>query len=279
MKPTTVLVTGASSGIGKEIAMQFLNENSRKPNTYKIYVTARKTDSLTELVRRGCHALQLDVTSEESMQETISQVIEKSGSVDILINNAGFCQNGVVEELSIDEIRRQFETNVFGLIRMCQLVLPSMRHQKRGRIINIGSAGGDFTSPGASAYHASKYALESFSDGLRMELAPFGIDVVLIKPGGVKTAFVEHSGFPHAIQGNPYQEFRAKFLKMVSTILDNNSYGILTPQEVANVVLTSATVRAPKTRYRVGMLAKILPILRHTLSDKSFDKMLLAQLK
>jgi NADP-dependent 3-hydroxy acid dehydrogenase YdfG len=276
-KPKIVLITGASSGIGKATAIKFVQDKN-----FKVYVTSRKINKLEELQNLGCIPIQLDVTEEQSRLSAITKICNEVGGVDILINNAGYGQNGVLEELEIESIKRQFDTNVFGLIGMCQLVLPNMRDKKSGRIINIGSVGGEFTTPGASAYHASKYALESFTDGLRGELKQFGIQVSLIKPGGVRTNFVDfaNSVYPKAIEGNPYSEFRTKFNAMTAKIFDpkNKIYGVLKPEEVANVIHEAATVDNPKTRYRIGLVSVITPIMRRLVSDKTWDNMMLGQI-
>jgi NADP-dependent 3-hydroxy acid dehydrogenase YdfG len=272
-----VLITGASSGIGKACAIKFSSDP-----TFKVYVTSRNINSLNELKNLGCVPVQLDVTDDQSMTQAISKIQSESNGVDILINNAGYGQNGVIEELPVESIKKQFDTNVFGLLRMCQLVIPSMRNKKSGRIINIGSVGGEFTTPGASAYHASKFALESFTDGIRGELKQFGIQVSLIKPGGVRTNFVDFakSVYPEPIDGNPYGEFRTKFNAMTAKIFDpnNKAYGVLKPEQVADVVYKSATVENPKTRYRIGMVAVITPIMRRLVSDRVWDNIMLGQI-
>ncbi len=177
------LITGASSGIGKAAAMAFVRAG------FVTYATARRPETLAALEAAGCHALPLDVTDEASMVAAVRAVEDAHGAVDILVNNAGYGLNGPLEELPMDDVRRQFETNVFGLLRMSQLVLPGMRQHGGGRIINVGSMGGEFTTPGAGAYHASKYAVESLSDALRVEVRPFGVQVALVQPTGVHTAF------------------------------------------------------------------------------------------
>jgi short-subunit dehydrogenase len=272
-----VLITGASSGIGAAAAIQLI-----KDTQFEVYVTARNVQSLQSLAQLGCKAIALDVTDEESMRSAIQKIESETDGVDILINNAGFAQNGILEEMPLAIIRKQFETNVFGLIRMCQLVLPKMRQKQNGRIINIGSAGGDFTTPGVSAYHASKYAIESFTDGLRAEVRQFGIQVSLIKPGGVRTNFmnVADSLYPAAIEGNPYQLFRARFAELTVKIFDpkNKSYGVLTPETVAQAIYKAATATFPKTRYRIGGVAKVMPVVRRLMSDKAWDNLMLKQI-
>jgi short-subunit dehydrogenase len=271
-----VLITGAASGIGKATAIKFAE------NGFEVYATDKNTILLEDLTKYNCKTIYLDVTNEKSIVDAVQKINSQSNGVDILINNAGFGQNGVIEELPIDAIRKQFEVNVFGLLRVTQEVLPTLRNKKKGRIINIGSVGGEFTTPGASAYHASKYALESFNDGLRGELRQFGIDVVLIKPGGVYTNFVNASNklYPSPIKDSPYLDFREKFQTMTNKLFDpkSNSFGILTPEKVASVIYKSATVRNPRTRYRIGALAKITPRLRRLFGDNGWDKFMLKQI-
>jgi short-subunit dehydrogenase len=250
---------------------------------YKTYATDKDTSNMDELEKLGCRIKYIDVTIDSVMVEAVKQIEQETGGVDILINNAGFGQNGVIEELSIDKIRKQFEVNVFGLIRMTQLVLPKMRERKSGRIINIGSVGGEFTTPGASAYHASKWALESFNDGLRGELRQFGIEVVLVKPGGVYTNFMNTANklYPEPLPDGTYKEFREKFVSQSNAIFDpkKKTYGVLTPEKVASVILIAAEKKKPKTRYKIGALAKITPIIHSLMSDRGFDKFMLKQFK
>lgn len=276
-KTKTVLITGAASGIGKATATAFVKKG------YLTYATDKDTSNMQDLEKLGCKIRKIDVTIETEMIETVKSIENETGGVDILVNNAGFGQNGVIEELSIDKIRKQFEVNVFGLIRMTQLVLPKMRERKSGRIINIGSVGGDFTTPGASAYHASKWALESFNDGLRGELRQFGIEVVLVKPGGVYTNFMNTANklYPEPLADGTYNEFREKFVAQSNAIFDpkKKAYGVLSPEKVASVILTAAEKKKPKTRYKIGALAKITPIIHSLLSARGFDKFMLKQFK
>lgn len=273
----TVLITGAASGIGRATAIAFAGKG------YITYATDKDTINLKELENFGCRTKYLDVTIEEVMYAAVREIEQETGGIDILVNNAGFGQNGFIEELSINQIRRQFEVNVFGLVRMTQLVLPNMRQRKSGRIINVGSVGGEFTTPGASAYHASKWALESLNDGMRSELRQFGIEVVLIKPGGVYTNFMNTANklYPEPMADGTYNEFREKFLTQSNAIFDpnNRTYGVLTPERVADVIVKSAERKRPKTRYKIGALAKITPVIHSVLSDRAFDKFMLRQLK
>lgn len=262
-----VLITGASSGIGKETAKLFAQHD------FQVIAVARNADKMKDLTRLGCATFSMDVTDEASIQAAFKQIYAAYRQVDILINNAGYCQNGFVEELTSDQLKYQFEVNVFGLIRVTQLVLPQMRARQSGLIINIGSVGGEFTSPGAGAYHASKYALESFSDALRQELGSFGIKVSLIKPGGVETAFVDNSQYPDPIAGNPYRKMRENFVEMLTTILQssNSTFPILKPSEVATAILNTAQTPHPKTRVRVGRTAKMMPLIKSLLSIRSIS--------
>lgn len=277
IKSKTVLITGAASGIGKATAIEFVK------NGYVTYATDKDTSNMQDLVKMGCKVLYIDITIDSVMANRIKYIETETGGIDILVNNAGYGQNGFIEELSISKIKKQFDVNVFGMLRMSQLVLPKMRERRSGRIINVGSVGGDFTTPGASAYHASKWAVESFTDGLRGELRQFGIDVVLIKPGGVYTNFMNTANklYPEPLPDGTYNEMREKFLKQSNAMFDpkKRTYGILTAEKVASVILKSAQKRNPKTRYKIGALAKITPVIHSLLSDRGFDKFMLRQFK
>ena len=178
-----VLVTGCSTGIGAETARHLAKSG------WNVYATARKPETMSNLVVAGCKTLALDVTDEASMKAAVDEVTQAEGAVGVLINNAGYSQSGAVESIGLDSIRRQFETNVFGLIRMTQLCLPGMREQGWGRVVNIGSMGGKLTFPGGGIYHATKYSVEAISDAMRFEVRGFGVDVVLIEPGLITTEF------------------------------------------------------------------------------------------
>ncbi|GAB2673318.1 oxidoreductase [Flavihumibacter cheonanensis] len=273
----TVIITGASQGIGKLTALKF------KEQGYNVIAVSRSISKSQELKSKGIDLYDMDISDTNSVELAFYKIFSKYPQIDILINNAGFSQNGFIEELSIDQLRYQFEVNVFGLIKVTQMVLPSMRKARKGKIINIGSIGGDFTSPGASAYHASKYAIESFTDGLRQELKAFGIDVILIKPGGVATDFTANSrsNYPNPIKGNPYEIQRKKYNEMLDKILDpsKSSFALLTPYKVVSVIIEAINDSKPKTRYRIGSAAKMILLMKRLMSDRSFDNMLLKQLK
>lgn len=270
----TILITGASSGIGKETAKLFAQAG------FKVIAVARNLEKMKDLEQFGCSIFSLDVTNEESIQNAFKSIYSNFNQIDILVNNAGYCQNGFLEEVTIPQIKDQFDVNVFGLLRITQMVLPKMREERSGHIINVGSVGGDFTAAGGGAYHASKYAVESITDALRQELSSFGVKVSLIKPGGVETAFVEHSSYPDSIAGDPYGKMRNNFRKMLENILkaSDSSFPILKPSEVANAILATAKADNPKTRIRIGRTAKMMPLIKSLMSDKAFDKMIMNQL-
>ena len=209
----TVLITGCSSGIGEATAARLAGAG------WTVYATARKPETLAGLEAAGCRALALDVTSEESMTSAVDAVLTESGRIDALVNNAGYSQSGAVETLDLDDVRRQFETNVFGLVRLCQLVLPTMRARGNGRIVNISSMGGRLVFPGGGAYHATKYAVEALSDALRFEVAGFGVKVVIVEPGLITTNF--ENAAVASMAGNadgPYATFNAKVAKATKEV-------------------------------------------------------------
>src|SRR6478672_645414 len=183
--PKVVLITGCSSGIGHETARHLAQHG------HTVYATARRPEAIEDLRSDGCRTLACDVTDEASMRACVEVVTEAEGAVGALVNNAGYSQSGALETVPMESLRRQFETNVFGLVRMCQLVLPGMREARRGRIVNLSSIGGRMTFPGGGAYHATKHAVEALSDALRYEVRGFGVDVVVIEPGLIKTRFGE----------------------------------------------------------------------------------------
>ena len=180
-----VLITGCSSGIGHATALRLARGG------WTVYATARRPDSIADLREAGARTLALDVTDEQSMRDAVAKVEDEEGAVGVLVNNAGYSQSGAVETVPLDSVRRQFETNVFGLARLTQLALPKMRAQRWGKIVNLSSMGGRLTFPGGGWYHATKHAIEAMSDALRFELHGFGIDVIVIEPGLITTEFGE----------------------------------------------------------------------------------------
>lgn len=266
------LITGASSGIGRASAEQL------KRKGYVVYASARRDASLRELGQEGFNTVHLDVSEPASLLEAFAVIEAAHGGVDILVNNAGYGLNGPVEELDLAKVRHEFETNVFGLVGLTQLALPGMRRKRWGRVINIGSVGGSFTAPGAGAYHASKYAVEAFSDALRMETRAFGVEVVLIKPTGVHTEFDKKilTTFLHSPEG-PYGYFKQKHAEVTQRMFSGRSYGVIKPEAVAKVVLRAVEARRPRSRYVVGTSGHLYLGLRRLLSDRSWDRMMAAQ--
>src|SRR5690242_12756925 len=245
---TSVLITGCSTGIGAATAADLAAHG------HTVYATARRPETLKALADQGCRTLALDVNSEESMAAAVAAVEKEEGPVGVLVNNAGYSQSGAVESIPLDDIRRQFETNVFGLIRMCQLVLPGMRAAGEGRIVNIGSMGGKLTFPGGGVYHATKYSVEALSDALRFEVQGFGVRVVLIEPGLITTEFAKTavSSVGATADDGPY----AAFNKAVGERTEGAYRGPLAklgggPDAVAKVIARAIESRRPKPRYTV----------------------------
>ena len=239
-----------------------------------MYATARKLESIADLAERGCRTLALDVTDEQSMRSAVAAVEEAEGAVGVLVNNAGYSQSGAVETLDLDDVRRQFETNVFGLIRMCQLVLPGMRRQRSGRIVNLSSMGGKLTFPGGGAYHATKHAVEAISDALRFEVKAFGVDVVVIEPGLIKTQFAETARATVGEDGGegPY----AKFNAAVAAATVDAYEGPLSrlgggPEAVARTIEKAVTAKRPRTRYPVTPSAWLFLGQHAVLTDRMWD--------
>jgi len=292
-RPGPVLITGCSSGIGRAAALSLHQAG------FTVYATARRPETLTGLSDRGLRTLALDVTDEQSMTTAVAAVEAEAGAVGVVINNAGYGLYGPVEQLPMAEIRRQFETNFFGLVRLTQLVLPGMRRQGRGRILNVSSMGGRITLPGGAFYHASKYAVEAFSDALRMEVAQFGIDVVLIEPGPVKppwndvaagslsaatapaaagTAGAAAAGGASGADGDAYREYKAA----VGASFGRAQAGLFgrlgsTPEDIAKVITQAVTARRPRARYLINPVAKSLVATNRVLPARAYDSMLRRQ--
>ncbi len=263
-----MLVTGCSSGIGRATAERLAGAG------HTVYATARRLESIDDLRARGCKVLALDVTDEDSMTEAVAAVETAEGAVDALVNNAGYSQNGAVESIPLDSIRAQFETNVFGLIRMSQLVLPGMRERRRGRIVNIGSMGGKLTFPGGGVYHATKHAVEAISDAMRFECAGFGVRVVLLEPGLIKTEFATTSVGSIADAGDgPYAHFN-RAVGAATANAYQGPFGKLGggPDAVAKVVEKAITVRSPRARYTVTPSARLFLAQRALLPDALWDR-------
>ncbi|HEX3976309.1 MAG TPA: oxidoreductase [Solirubrobacteraceae bacterium] len=269
-----VLITGCSSGIGYATAERLLDDG------HTVYATARRPDSIAALAAKGATTLALDVTDEASMSAAVAQVTEAEGAVGVLINNAGYSQSGAVESVAVDDVRRQFETNVFGLIRMCQLVLPGMRERGAGTIVNIGSMGGRLTFPGGGIYHATKYAVEAISDALRFEVRGFGVDVVLVEPGLIVTNFGEvAAGSVEAGEDEgPYGDFNRHVATTTADVYKGPMAKLGGPPEVVAATIAKALkAKRPKPRYAVTPSAHLLIGQRRFTPDRVWDLMMRAQ--
>ena len=262
-----VLITGCSTGIGRATAERLAR------NGHTVYASARRLESIADLQQAGCKTLALDVTDEESMRAAVAAVEEADGAVGALVNNAGYSQSGAVETIPMDDLRRQFETNVFGLVRMCQLVLPGMRREGRGRIVNLSSMGGRLVFPGGGAYHATKFAVEAISDALRFEVRGFGVHVSIIEPGLIKTSFGDtaHDSVPQQEDG-PYGKFNAAVAKVTAEAYTGPLAKLgAGPEAVAKVVEKAITARKPRTRYPVTASARLALANHALLPDRGWD--------
>jgi NAD(P)-dependent dehydrogenase (short-subunit alcohol dehydrogenase family) len=262
-----VLVTGCSSGIGHATVLALVRAG------FPVWASARKASSLGELERAGCRVLELDVTDEQSRTAAVRQVEAEHGAVRVLVNNAGHGGGGPVEEVPLDIVRETFETNVFSVIRLCQLVLPGMRARRSGLIVNLGSAAGLVTPPAGCPYAMTKYAMESLCDALRPEVAPFGIGVTLIQPGAVRTRFMANSELHHPADDadSPYAAYKANVAKMAERSHRDGAPGVLAAGDVAAVILKAVTASRPKARYKAGSQARLAPVARRLLGDRGWD--------
>jgi NAD(P)-dependent dehydrogenase (short-subunit alcohol dehydrogenase family) len=272
----TVLITGCSSGIGHATALH-LSERG-----WTVHATARRPESIADLAEAGCRTLALDVTDEASMSAAVEEVTAH-GALGALVNNAGYSQSGAIESVEMESIRRQFETNVFGLIRMCQLVLPGMREAGAGRIVNISSMGGRLTFPGGGVYHATKHAVEAISDALRFEVRGFGIDVVCIEPGLITTEFGNAalgSISEGAASEGPYAEFNARVGAMTAGVYESGALAKLGggPEVVARKIERALTSGRPRPRYKVTASAHLAIAQRRLVTDRMWDAMMRTQM-
>ena len=272
-----VLITGCSTGIGKVTAQHLAGRG------WTVYATARRLSDVSDLAAAGCRTLALDVTDEASMVAAVRTIEDAEGAVGVLVNNAGYSQSGAIESVSLERVRRQFETNVFGTVRMTQLVLPAMRRRRRGKIVNVGSMGGRFTFPGGGYYHATKYALEAITDALRFEVAGFGIDAILIEPGLIRTAFGESAG--RSVEGwsdgpDAYTAFNETIARTTRAAYEGGPMSRLGggPETVALTIERAIVAKKPKTRYTVTASANVLLTIRKLLPDRAWDAFVASQM-
>ena len=263
-----ILLTGASSGIGYQTAESLAKEG------HIVYGAARRIEKMEDLKQFGVKSIYLDITDENSIKNVVDTIIGNEGRIDVLINNAGYGSFGAVEDVEINEARRQFEVNLFGLARLVQLVLPHMRKQKEGRIINVSSMGGRLTTYFGAWYHATKYALEAFSDALRMEVSDFGIDVSLIEPGGIKTdwGIIASDKLEKSAKGGAYEKEAMKTAKGMKKQYSGNL--LSNPIVITKAISKAVNSNRPKARYLIGFMAKPLVFLHTILPTKVFDKIM-----
>jgi NAD(P)-dependent dehydrogenase (short-subunit alcohol dehydrogenase family) len=272
-----VLITGCSTGIGRATAERLAGKG------WKVYATARKIADIEDLKAKGCETLALDVTDEGSMEAAVEAVVAAEGAIGALVNNAGYTQSGAIETLPMESIHRQFETNVFGLIRMCQLALPSMRARGSGRIVNISSMGGKIVFPGGGIYHATKFAVEALSDALRFEVAGFGVKVVIIEPGLITTEFgatgSQSVSEADAHSDGPYGDFNRTVAAATASAYEEGPMRRLggPPEAVAKKIEKAITASNPKPRYKVTPSAGLLIANRKLLGDRLWDRMMKGQ--
>jgi NAD(P)-dependent dehydrogenase (short-subunit alcohol dehydrogenase family) len=259
------LVTGASSGIGEATVRQLLNDG------YKVYAAARRVEKMPPLAAAGATVLALDLTQDASIVAAIETIKATDSHLDVLVNNAGYGSYGALEDVPLDEARRQCEVNLFGLARLCQLALPMMRAQKSGKILNVTSIGGKLGTPFGNWYHATKFAVEGLSDCLRMEVKPFGIDVIVIEPGAIATEWVgiARDSLVARSGDTAYGPYARKYAAMfASPQLEKLASK---PEVVAKTISRAIAARKPKTRYATGGGAHIFLALRRLLPDRLFD--------
>lgn len=265
MQKPVALVTGASSGIGEATVLELLERG------FVVYGAARRVERMAELEKRGARVIRLDVTDDESMTAAVAQILDEQGRIDVLVNNAGYGSYGALEDVPLAEARRQFDVNVFGLARLTQLVLPSMRERRRGTIVNISSIGGRIYEPLGAWYHATKFAVEGLSDSLRVELAPHGIRVVVIRPGAIKTEWNEISR-RSALEVSGETAYGAQARALVRTLeaADSDRLGAK-PGVIGRVIGKAVSARRPRTRYAAPFTAKVILFFRWLLPDRVFD--------
>src|SRR6516164_5958859 len=264
----TAFVTGASAGIGEAAARALLAAG------YRVFAGARRLDRMAELATAGATLLKLDLTDNASIVAAVNAIKSEAGRIDVLVNNAGYGSYGALEDVPLAEARRQFEVNVFGLARLCQLVLPMMRAQKSGKIVNITSIGGKIWEPLGGWYHATKFAVEGLSDCLRVEVAPFGIDVIVIEPGAIRTewAGIAREGLLQMSGNGAYGELAKRHARMLATAKTSSLAS--PPEVVARTIVRAVNARRPKTRYATGGGARTILFLRTILPDRMFDRLI-----
>lgn len=268
-----ILITGASSGIGKDTALSLIKEG------HIVYGAARRLEMMQDIIQAGGHAIKMDILKDKNIDDVVNQIINEQNRIDILINNAGYGLWGAVETISIDEAKRQFDVNIFGLAYLTKKIIPFMREQKSGKIINMSSMGGKVYTPFGAWYHATKYALEGWSDCLRIELKSFGIDVILIEPGVIKTEFQDvmmDSTVERSI-GTPYEK-KLKALEKATQEMYARGIGS-PPSTITKLIIKAINSHNPKRRYVGGLFAKPMLFIKKWFGDKMYEKAIMSQIK
>jgi short-subunit dehydrogenase len=268
-----ILITGASSGIGKDTALSLIKEG------HIVYGAARRLEMMQDIIQAGGHAIKMDILKDKNIDNVVNQIINEQNRIDILINNAGYGLWGAVETISIDEAKRQFDVNIFGLAYLTKKIIPFMREQKSGKIINMSSMGGKVYTPFGAWYHATKYALEGWSDCLRIELKSFGIDVILIEPGVIKTEFQDvmmDSTVERSI-GTPYEK-KLKALEKATQQMYARGIGS-SPSTITKLIIKAINSHNPKRRYVGGLFAKPMLFIKKWFGDKMYEKAIMSQIK
>lgn len=268
MKRKVILITGASSGIGYDAAMKLAERG------HKVYAAARRVELMEPLKEKGIVPVRMDVTDKQSMVEGVNLVLEREERIDVLINNAGYGFFGPVETVTMEEARRQVEVNVFGLARLCQLVIPVMRKQGSGRIVNTSSIAGRSVFYFGGWYHVTKYSVEALSDAMRMELKPFGIDVVMIEPGAIKTdwGIIAARHLAESTKGTAYEPTASPWAKTMDWAYRSNF--ISNPRVITRAILRAVDSRRPRARYRKGRLSGTVVFLHWLLPARWWDGMM-----
>lgn len=268
-----ILITGASSGIGKDTAISLIKHG------HVVYGAARRLEMMQDIIQAGGHAIKMDILKDRNIDDVVNQIIKEQNRIDVLINNAGYGLWGAVETISIDEAKRQFDVNIFGLAYLTKKIIPIMRKQKSGKIINMSSMGGKVYTPFGAWYHATKYALEGWSDCLRIELKSFGIDVILIEPGVIKTEFQDvmmDSTVERSI-GTPYEK-KLKALEKATQEMYIRGIGS-PPSTITKLIIKAINSHNPKRRYVGGLFAKPMLFIKKWFGDKMYEKAIMSQIK
>ena len=259
------LVTGASSGIGEITASELAKKG------FTVYAAARSVDRMNHLKKYGIMPVYMDLTDEETIVRCVDDILKAKGRIDLLVNNAGYGYFGAVEDVLIDDAKRQFDVNLFGMARLIQLVTPVMRENHSGKIINISSVGCKVWTKFGGWYHAAKFAVEGLSNCLRLELAPFGIDVVVVEPGVIRTNWVmiAVNNLKKTSQCGVYGKFAAKAADSMIKIYSGDM--ITNPKVVAGTIIKAVMTKRPRTRYLVGFMARPMVWIQKIFGDRAFD--------